>query len=83
MDIAAGDSQPNSWTAPENGVIKNIKSLTFPVKDGNIPVTVTHFGLYDAKTGGNLLMYGPINPKTLENQDTISVGVNGITITFE
>lgn len=82
QDMSVGASNSAAWSAPANGTIKNTKIVTFPAMNGTAPITITHFGLYDAPTGGNLLMHGPINQKTLETTDTISVGVNGISITF-
>lgn len=82
MDIANGGTNANAWSVPANGVTKNKLLITFPVKTSTTPVTVTHFGLYDTQTGGNLLMHGPLNQKTLEAQDTISIGVESMRVTF-
>lgn len=83
QDVAVGGTNAAAWTAPNNGVTKNVKPIVFPTMDGSGAVTVTHFGLYDAPTGGNLLMHGSLNQKTLEATDTVSIGVNGLTITFQ
>jgi hypothetical protein len=41
------------------GVTSNSAEITFPGED--MPaVTVTHVGIWDALTGGNLLYYGPL-----------------------
>jgi len=56
--------------APTDGLISNTSSIDFPTSETNWG-TVTHFVIYDAQTGGNLLMYGALTtPRTVE-PDTI------------
>ncbi len=60
-----------NWTAPAggNGQTANANLLTFPTPTADWGV-VTHFGLFDATSGGNLLIYGALNnPKTINNGD--------------
>ena len=45
-----------SFGAPSNGVSTNSASVTFPTATGTWG-TVTHIGILDALTGGNLLYY--------------------------
>jgi len=43
---------------------------------------VTHFGIWDALSGNNLLYYGLLtNPKTIQAGDTLRFTVNSISIT--
>ncbi len=44
--------------------------------------TVTHFGLHDAASSGNLLYYGALTEdKLIEDGDTLRFAINSITIT--
>ena len=81
----ASKGDPNGaaagWTPPSDGVTTNAKLLEFPpIADGT--VTVTHFGIFDAVTGGNLLYHAPLtSSKTLETGDVLSFDIGAITIT--
>lgn len=62
----------DSFTVPSNGTVANTSVLRFPISTDNWGV-VTHYVIYDAETGGNLLMYAALkNSKTIE-ADTLSV----------
>ena len=44
--------------------------------------TVTHFGLHDASTSGNLIYYGALTAsKTIADGDTLRFAANSVTIT--
>lgn len=44
--------------------------------------TVTHFGIHDALTAGNLLYYGALTAsKTIADGDTLRFAANSITVT--
>lgn len=49
----------------------------------NMPsVTVTHIGIFDADTSGNMLYYGPLDSTVaLELGDTFKISAAGITVT--
>ena len=59
QDAAKGGSISSGWTAAADGVSKNALQLIFPVFDGAADLTVTHISLYDAATGGNMLVHAP------------------------
>lgn len=69
QDAAKGGGIASGWTAPVDGVSKNSLQLIFPVFDGTADLTVTHFSLYDAVTGGNMLVRAP-----LQTQRTVQIG---------
>ena len=50
----------------------------------NLPAcTVTHIGIWDAVSSGNLLFHTAVNSsKTVANGDTISIAVGAITVTL-
>lgn len=75
-----------SWSAPSNGTTYNLNSVQFPPVTG-APVTVTHVGIVDAATGGNLLYSQALTtPKTLNINDVFVIdngtGTGDCTINF-
>lgn len=89
QDIAGGDAIATGWTEPDvydNGTdpvghaVTNAKLITFPPIE-DTTVTVTHYGIYDAATGGNLLYHGEFAvAQTLAVNDVMSVAVGGLTV---
>lgn len=56
--IVSADAQ---WTAPgAAGLIDNVAAITFPVATPAGWGTITHIGLFDAATAGNLLFHGAL-----------------------
>ena len=67
----AGTQSAGSTTASSGtgGVTSNNGAITFPAPSANWGV-VTHMGIYDAVSGGNLLFHGPLSAsKTINNGD--------------
>lgn len=61
------------WTAPADGVCTNTKQLIYPSNNGVSNVQVTHFGVWDAATGGNLLFAAAL-------YDVKNVGVGDVFV---
>lgn len=81
-DAADGGAISTGWTASSDGVSSNAKVISFPANNGSGNVTVSHIGLYDAATGGNLLYHAPlVSSKTLLPGDVISFGISSLTVT--
>lgn len=76
---SAGSTTASSGTG---GQTSNNTGITFPTPSagwGN----VTHFGIYDAPTGGNLLFWGALTiPKTINQSDTVTFPAASLSITF-
>lgn len=74
-----------NWTAPDTtgGVTANAAAITFPSPTANWG-TVTHFGIFDASSGGNLLFHGALGTsKTVNNGDPAPYFNTGdLSITF-
>jgi hypothetical protein len=67
-------------STPANGVVTNSSTLDFPESTGSWG-TITHYVIYNALTGGTLLMYGKINPsRAVEEGTTISVKKSSLKI---
>ena len=81
QDAAKGGSIASGWTAASDGVSKNALQLIFPVFDGAADLTVTHFSLHTALTGGNMLVYAPLQaPRTVQNGDVFVVDTQKLTV---
>lgn len=67
-------------TAPVNGVVTNTHNLVYPAIAG-LTFRVTHWGLFDALAGGNLLYHAPMaNPKTLDQFDVLSFPPGALSV---
>ena len=49
------------WDSAFNGCIENVKKIFFPLAVENWGL-MTHFALFDATTGGNMIVYGTVSP---------------------
>jgi hypothetical protein len=84
-DSAVGVGAPASgWSAADtNGNSKNAKQITFPANNAAGPETITHFGIWDALTGGNLIAYGALTTaRTLAVGDVLVFDVNTLSVTL-
>lgn len=74
--------QSATFTSPSNGSSTLAADVTFPTATGNWG-TVTHFGIYDASTSGNLLYHGALNnSKNIQTGDILRIQVNNLTVTL-
>ena len=73
----------SGWSEPTDGETKNAKQLTYPGFDGEAPVTVTHWAVYDAASGGNMLFYAPLQTsRQLQTGDVFVFDINALTVTM-
>ncbi len=74
-----------NWNATSgtNGLTANTGDLSFPTPSANWG-TITHFGIFDATSGGNLLFHGALTQsKTVNNGDPAPKFVAGaLTVTL-
>ena len=71
------------FAAPSGGATSNSVDLTFPQATASWG-TVTHFGIHDASSGGNLLYHGALTvSKTVDNGDIFSFPVGTLTVTLQ
>lgn len=84
-EVSGGDYARQSITfgAPSpSGTIKNSADITFPTATADWG-TITHVAIFDASTGGNMLVYGALTTsKTVGTGDTFKVSANNLTVTF-
>lgn len=84
-EISGGSYARQSVTfgAPSNGVSTNNASVTFPTATGNWG-TITHIGLRDALTAGNLLYHTPLDAsKTVNTSDVFTIASGNLSVTLE
>lgn len=82
QDAAQGGTNASAWTTPANGVCSNAKVISFPAFDGASPIVITHLALFDAQTGGNMLLSKSLTlNKTIESTDVFSFAVGKIQTT--
>jgi hypothetical protein len=71
-----GRRPTGSWASPTNGVTNNNNAIQWnPVAGG--AVSVTHWGIYDAATSGNLLYSFQFSAPRVFNVDDIPLVVSG------
>lgn len=69
-----------SFGAPSDGVIANTVAINFG--DSANDVSITHFGIYDAVSGGNLICHGPLSsPRTVLTSDAVNWSAGSFVIT--
>lgn len=70
------------FAAPANGVTNNNAQIDFPSNGDGVATTITHVGIYDNLTVGNLLFHSPLtSSKTLQSGDVLSFAANALQVT--
>lgn len=74
--------QAITFGAASSGVTSNTSTHTFTASGGNWG-TVTHFGIFDAPTSGNLLWHGALTTsRTINNGESLTVAAAAFTLTI-
>jgi|TARA_R110000851_G_C13037400_1_gene561815 hypothetical protein len=64
------------------GAVDNSAQVQFPALVGS-NVTISHIGIFDAASSGNLLYHTALaSSKTLTADDVLSFAINGVTVTL-
>ena len=80
-DAALGSTIENGWTEPTDGTCTNALQLLYPSNNGAAAITITHWALYDAPTGGNMLLYAPLNTaRTMQPGDVFVFDAGALTV---
>lgn len=73
-----------TFGAASLGSASNSADVTFPTANGGDFGTITHIGVYDATSGGNLLFYGALTvSKTVQDGDTFEIKASNLTVTLD
>jgi hypothetical protein len=71
-----------TFGAPSNGVSTNSADVTFPTATASWG-TVTHIGIHDASTAGNLLFHTPLDTaKTIDSGDIFKIETGNLSVTL-
>ena len=71
-----------TFGAPSNGVSTNSADVTFPTATASWG-TVSHIGIHDASTTGNLLFHTPLDTaKTIDSGDIFKIETGNLTVTL-
>jgi hypothetical protein len=74
--------QSITFGAPSNGVTTNSAAIEFP-QAGGAWGTITHIGIRDASTSGNLLYHTPLDAsKTIATGDVFRVAIGSLSVTL-
>lgn len=75
--------QPVSFAAAANGAASNNADIAFPVATADWG-TITHVALFDAATGGNMLLYGALSvAKTIQTGDQLIIKAGDFDVTLD
>jgi hypothetical protein len=80
----AGTQSAGSTTASSGtgGVTSNNGAISFPTPSGSWG-TVSHFGIFDAASAGELLFHAALaDPKAINSGDSVSFAAGALTVTF-
>ena len=79
--VATGAS--SGWDAASGGATANTGVVTFPTATADWG-TITHVGVFDASTGGNLMFHGALSSnKTVSNGDIFRFNAGEFDIAFQ
>lgn len=71
-----------TFAAPSNGASVTAADITFPTATGSWG-TVTHFGILDALTTGNLLYHGALAAsKSITTDDVLKITAGNLSVTL-
>lgn len=80
-DAANGAAIDTGWNSPADGVTTNAQQVLYPSHNGASAITITHWAVFDAPTGGNMLAYAPLNtPRTLQPGDVFVFDAGALTV---
>jgi hypothetical protein len=75
--------QSATFAAASGGSASTSATITFPAATANWG-TITHIGIYDASSAGNLLYHGAVTTsKTIESGDTFQISSGNLTISLD
>ena len=86
-DAGTGGTEVNvtrqavTFGAAASGTVSNSSSVSFTSMPA---VTVTHIGVFDASSGGNLLLHGALSSSVVAaSGDTFTIATNDLDITLD
>lgn len=75
--------QAAAFNAPVSSVAALASNTTWPTATANWG-TITHFAIFDAASGGNMLLHGPLAAtRTINTGDTFRFLASNVNVTFD
>lgn len=82
--VAAAAAVWNAATDADPSVLDNGSAINFPTPSGAGWGTVTHFVIFDALTGGNVIASGALTAsRSIQSGDTVSFPIGDLDITLD
>jgi hypothetical protein len=82
--IRIDNKMASATTGSDNSSIVSNTNITFAAASGGDFGTITHIGIFDALTSGNLLAHGALTAsKTISDGDTFQINSGNLTITID
>jgi len=79
---ARKSTAPADWDAAVSGTVDNANAITFVEATGSWGA-ITHFALYDALTGGNMLAHGALTTsKIIDDGDVASFAAGDLDVSL-
>lgn len=76
-------TEPADWNVAVDGLLDNANTITFNTATGNWG-TLTHFALFDAASGGNMLAHGALTQaKIVGSGDTARCVAGDLEVTLD
>ncbi|HSV98857.1 MAG TPA: hypothetical protein VLI39_01700 [Sedimentisphaerales bacterium] len=76
-------TQASDWSSADGGLIDNVEGIEFNAATGAWG-TLTHFALFDAATGGNLLAHGSLTqPRNVNASDAPVFPPSDLQVTLD
>ena len=73
----------SDWNTASGGSLDNANDITFPQATGSWGA-ITHFALFDAATGGNMLAHGALSQsKTIGTGDTAQFAAGDLDVSLD
>ena len=77
------ETSASDWNPASGGSLNNANDIIFPKATGSWG-TITHFALFDAVTGGNMLAYGALSQsKTVEDSYTTIFDAGDLNVSLD
>lgn len=74
--------QSATFGTVSGGSVSTSATITYPVATANFGA-ISHIGIYDSSTGGNLLFHGAVTTsKTIETGDQFQISSGNLTVTM-
>ena len=75
--------QVTGWDQPQPGIRDNTTIITFAAASGGDWGTLTHVGIHDAVSAGNLLLHGALDaPVLIEDTDQFKIAAGDLVATL-